>query len=108
MFLGCGVAPEVNCPAGRHPHQIRPQPSVQTPDTLINPNMSEIMSVNYKQDDYCIQGNASHLRQAQTPVLPADDDPLVVTNVWVVVVWTTLALVRSPKAESLLCSGRHG
>ena len=57
---------------------------------------------------YCIQGNASHLRQAQTPVLPADDDPLVVTNVWVVVVWTTLALVRSPKAESLLCSGRHG
>ena len=49
----------------------------------------------------------THLRHDQTPVLLADPTPLeLVTTAWSV--WTLLALVRSPKAVSLLCSGRQG
>ena len=49
----------------------------------------------------------THLRHDQTPVLLADPTPLeLVTTAWSV--WTLLALVRSPKAVSLLWSGRQG
>ena len=44
------------------------------------------------------------MRQAHTPMVVTG--VLVCTIAWPV--WTVFALVRSPKAESLLWRGRHG